>query len=166
MIDLVLKAEVENVKKIGVKSDHLYFLKLKCTNCHDDFPSAVGVSRDMVVEGIKGASVNLKIKCKGCDRVHDIMFADEGHDEEGHGWHADGGEFQRFASFECRGLDPIGYEIRDGYYVVANDGTRFDDVDLSEDFCECDDKGNVVTVEKVEAKLTAATGGKGKKKKK
>ena len=23
----------------------------------------------------------MKIKCKGCDRVHDISFADEGHDE-------------------------------------------------------------------------------------
>lgn len=28
-----------------------------------------------------GASVNMKIKCKSCDRVHDLSFADEGHDE-------------------------------------------------------------------------------------
>ncbi len=56
---------------------------------------------------IPGASCNVKVKCKGCDRQHDISFADEGHDEAGHGWHKGGDEFQRFASFECRGLDPV-----------------------------------------------------------
>lgn len=56
-----------------------------------------------------GASVNLKIKCKGCDRVHDVAFADEGHDDEEYGWKPDKGQFQRFASFECRGLDPVRY---------------------------------------------------------
>jgi hypothetical protein len=37
-------------------------------------------------------------------------------------------------------------------------------VDLSDDFFECDDKGNVVSVEKAKHCLKAATGGKGKKK--
>ncbi len=34
--------------------DHTYFLKFKCTNCHDEFPNAIGVSREMEVEGIRG----------------------------------------------------------------------------------------------------------------
>ena len=38
-------------------------------------------------------------------------------------------------------------------------------VDLSDDFFECDDKGNVVSVEKVVGELTAATKGKKKGKK-
>jgi len=42
------------LSRIGVLENHLYFLKLKCTNCHDEFPTAVGISRDMEVEGIKG----------------------------------------------------------------------------------------------------------------
>ena len=55
MIDLVAKAEVENVGRIGVPADHTFFLKLTCPTCRSEFPNAVGVSSDMVVEGIKGA---------------------------------------------------------------------------------------------------------------
>lgn len=44
--------------RIGVLENHLYFLKLKCTNCHDEFPSPVGISRDMEVEGIKGRALS------------------------------------------------------------------------------------------------------------
>ena len=54
MIDLLASAEVENVARIGVPSDHTFFLKLQCTTCRSDFPNAVGVSSDMVVEGIRG----------------------------------------------------------------------------------------------------------------
>jgi hypothetical protein len=54
MIDLVACAEVENVARIGVPSDHTFFLRLTCTTCRSEFPNAVGVSSSMVVEGIKG----------------------------------------------------------------------------------------------------------------
>ena len=54
MIDLMCSAEVENVGRICVPADHTFFLKLTCTTCRSEFPNAVGVSSDMVVEGIKG----------------------------------------------------------------------------------------------------------------
>jgi len=54
MIDLLASAEVENVARISVPEDHTFFLKLQCTTCRSDFPNAVGVSSDMVVEGIRG----------------------------------------------------------------------------------------------------------------
>jgi hypothetical protein len=60
--DLLLSAEVQNVKKISVSQDHAFFLHLRCTNCHETFPSAVGVSKGMSVEGIRGASVNLQVR--------------------------------------------------------------------------------------------------------
>ena len=74
MIDLVCQAETENVKRISVPSDHTFFLRLTCINCREEFPNAIGVSSDMVVEGLKGATVSVQMKCKGCDRVHDITI--------------------------------------------------------------------------------------------
>jgi hypothetical protein len=61
MIDLLISAEVENVQKLGVQSNHTFFIKLRCINCSDITPSAVGISRDMEVEGIRGASVNMQV---------------------------------------------------------------------------------------------------------
>lgn len=69
--------------------------------------------------------MNLKIKCKGCDRVHDVAFADEGHDDEEYGWKPDKGQFQRFASFECRGLDPVrSYRIIEQEFNPLRENTK------------------------------------------
>lgn len=54
MIDIVCSADVENVGRITVPEDHTFFLRLTCTQCRTEFPNAVGISRDMVVEGIRG----------------------------------------------------------------------------------------------------------------
>jgi hypothetical protein len=62
MIDLLISAEAENVEKLGVPADHTFFIKLRCVNCNDISPSAVGISRDMEVEGIRGASVNMQVR--------------------------------------------------------------------------------------------------------
>ena len=62
MIDLVACAEVENVARIGVPSDHTFFLRLTCTTCRSEFPNAVGVSSSMVVEGIKGMRTPLSAR--------------------------------------------------------------------------------------------------------
>jgi len=55
MIDLVCAVEVENVGRISVPEDHTFFLKLTCTTCRSEFPNAVAVSSDMVVEGVRGS---------------------------------------------------------------------------------------------------------------
>ncbi len=63
MIDLQLSAETENVQKLGVPSNHTFFIKLRCLNCNDITPNAIGISREMEVEGIRGASVNIQVSC-------------------------------------------------------------------------------------------------------
>ena len=55
-------AEVDNVQKFGVPEDHTFFLRLRCLNCSDVSPNAVGISREMEVEGIRGASVNVQVE--------------------------------------------------------------------------------------------------------
>ena len=145
MIDLVCQAETENVKRISVPSDHTFFLRLTCINCREEFPNAIGVSSDMVVEGLKGATVSVQMKCKGCDRVHDITIQEY---DENNGWAPDKDKdgWCRLATFEVRGVDPVAAEVRDGFIVEAEDGTSFDDVDLSEEWMDVDDKGVPVSV--------------------
>jgi hypothetical protein len=57
------------LSRIGVLENHLYFLKLKCTNCHDEFPTAVGISRDMEVEGIKGRAYSAALSLLECSKT-------------------------------------------------------------------------------------------------
>ena len=59
VIDLLVSADAQNVKFITVRSAHTFFLRLTCTNCQNAFPKAVGVSSDMVVEGIRGTRLKL-----------------------------------------------------------------------------------------------------------
>ena len=51
-----------------------------------------------------GASVSLQLKCKGCDRQHDITIQPF---DAGNEWLPDKDEWQRLATFECRGIDPV-----------------------------------------------------------
>ena len=138
MIDLVCAAEAENVKRISVPPDHTFFLKLTCINCRSEFPNAIGVSSEMVVEGIRGvcsehvscsrafnchghgiiscactctpshvllltsgpagASVSVQMKCKGCDRQHDITIQPP---DPKDAWEPDSKDgWCRFATFE------------------------------------------------------------------
>jgi len=104
--------------------------------------------------------VNLKYKCKGCGREHDITV--QPYDEKD-AWTEGGKEWQRIAAFECRGMDPYEYEIRDGYQVEAADGSKFEDVDLSDDWMDVDGKGNPVSISNVKARLEGAKAEKKKK---
>mmetsp|Transcript_52891 Transcript_52891/g.123887 ORF Transcript_52891/g.123887 Transcript_52891/m.123887 type:complete len:162 (-) Transcript_52891:95-580(-) len=161
MINLLIAAETENVAKIGVEPGHTFFMRLRCTQCQEETANAVGVSREMKVEGIRGASVNLQIKCKGCGRSHDVSFDADTPEGE---WQAGGPDAQRLATFECRGMEPYECEVRDGFVVTAEDGTKFEDVDLSDDWMDVDQKGNPVSVNNVKTDFTSAKDNKKKKK--
>jgi len=161
MIDLLASADVENVARISVPEDHTFFLKLQCTTCRSDFPNAVGVSSDMVVEGIRGASVSVQMKCKGCDRQHDITIQPF---NSANAWVPDTKDgWCRIATFEVRGMDPTEAEVRDGFLVQAPDGTKFEDADLSDEWMDVDDKGIPVAVNSFKYKLTAHKADKKKK---
>jgi len=65
------------------------------------------------------------MRCKGCDRVHDITLQPY---EASNAWVPDSKEeWQRLATFEIRGMDPTDAEVRDGFDVQAVDGTKYED---------------------------------------
>ena len=76
VIDLLVSADAQNVKSITVRSAHTFFLRLTCTNCQNAFPKAVGVSSDMVVEGIRGTRLKLP---RAARHVRSVLAAGEKH---------------------------------------------------------------------------------------
>lgn len=51
--------------------------------------------------------------------------------------------FVPIVAFECRGLEPIGFQPEDEFLVQSNSGQKFDSVDLSErEWCDFDEKAN------------------------
>lgn len=65
------------------------------------------------------------MKCKGCDRQHDITIQEF---DACNAWLPDQkDEWQRLATFEVRGMDPTESEVRDGFIITAVDGTKYED---------------------------------------
>lgn len=55
-------------------------------------------------------------------------------------WLEEDNKFGPLVGFDCRGLEPISWQPQDGFIVKAASGTVFEDVDLSDDWSEYDEK--------------------------
>jgi hypothetical protein len=66
----------------------------------------------------------------------------------------DSGKFVPVAAFECRGLEPVAYHPEDEWVASSAGGTKFDSVDLRDDWADyCEKAGDSVSVMGVEAKF-------------
>ncbi|VVD03376.1 unnamed protein product [Leptidea sinapis] len=87
------------------------------------------------------SETNLAIKCKLCGRENTIDVVDQSN-----GFlTGDDTDFKTIVVFDCRGIEPIDFEPRSGWIAEsANNGTKFQDVDLtSKEWEEYDEKNNV-----------------------
>lgn len=110
------------------------------------------VSQDEVVE-LANAQAHFLYKCKCCSRENYLTILPSNQinsKEKGKKTtidtvysSSDEDKFKTIISFDCRGLDLIGFEPRDGWAVESGRKT-FVDVDLTEkDWCEYNDVDNV-----------------------
>eukprot|EP00882_Tetradesmus_deserticola_P007366 GHRQ01007760.1.p2 GENE.GHRQ01007760.1~~GHRQ01007760.1.p2 ORF type:complete len:163 (+),score=60.18 GHRQ01007760.1:249-737(+) len=151
---LYIKADLENIGKIDVPLGHSF--------CIDVKESAGSETRERVhvtaaethdMSGSKGTanfvmkfakdsrhecSINV-MQLKGVTRA--VTEDDEG-------------KFVPVMAFECRGIEPTAFHPEDGFVVTSKGGKVFDDVDLSEDWSEWDEKINEsIGIYSVEAKF-------------
>ncbi|KAJ2957504.1 hypothetical protein NQZ79_g6799 [Umbelopsis isabellina] len=113
-IGVYLKAELENVTDLRPVSDYEWHFK-----------------DEVEVPGSK-ATANLVMKCKFCRRSSSacepltVLVL----------W------FVKLAVLDCRGLEPVDFDARDGWLAEgAESGTKFEDIDLTEDdWAEYDEK--------------------------
>ncbi|KAK9842024.1 hypothetical protein WJX81_004623 [Elliptochloris bilobata] len=156
LVVLYMKANLENVVKISLPEGHTFCLDVK-DSTGDDVREGVRVSSadDVELPGSRG-SANFALKwvrdarhpahltlapLKGVTRPYSA---------------ADDGKWVGVVGMECRGLEPIRWQPEAGFCVETPSGTVFEDVDLSEDWAEYDEKaGTSVGVYELESKFEA-----------
>nr|CDS26990.1 protein of unknown function DUF866 eukaryotic [Hymenolepis microstoma] len=143
--ELLFSAQLTNVKEIlPPNTDTDWFIKVLCTNCgeiHEKFVSINSEER-IPITGSRGA-VNMVLKCKFCGRelTSDIVEGSvKPYTSD------DSGQLRPIVRFNCNGLEPVEFSIRDGWRVTSSsiNETVFSDVDLSPgEWTDYDDNSGV-----------------------
>ncbi|XP_039266822.2 CXXC motif containing zinc binding protein-like [Styela clava] len=142
-IGLEFKACLENVKSLRSSGkDFRWFLKFRCSNCGEVTANWQYVTEEMSAD-LKGGrgQANLVEKCKMCARDNSISIIEDRvqpYTSEDHL------KSKVVVGFECRGLEPIDFDLRSGWEVESNSSTKsFSDVDLKDhEWYEYDDIAN------------------------
>ncbi|KXN72720.1 DUF866-domain-containing protein [Conidiobolus coronatus NRRL 28638] len=158
-LKLLLKAELVNVTDLQVpdEAEDLYF-QVKCTSCQEVHANWVSMNRveKFDLSGSRG-DANLVLKCKLCNRESSASF-DESKPIKPYSIE-NTNQFAEFATFECRGLEIINFQPREGFFAKgAESNTRFEDIDLTDgEWADYDDKANVeVSIMDIEVKFQRA----------
>nr|XP_039266822.1 CXXC motif containing zinc binding protein-like [Styela clava] len=142
-IGLEFKACLENVKSLRCcGKDFRWFLKLRCNNCGEVTANWQYVTEDMSAD-LKGGrgQANMVEKCKMCSRENSISILE---DRVQPYTFEDDLKSKVIVVFDCRGLEPVDFDLRSGWEVESNSSTKtFSDVDLKDkDWFDYDDIGS------------------------
>ena len=143
-IALEISAILENVKEITTCGDDFrWFLKLRCNSCGETTDSWQYMSLDerTPTKGGRGY-VSMVQKCKMCSRENHIDIMQ---DQLKSFKSENDGCFVPIAVFDCRGLEPVEFDFRNGWVVLSSCSSKFyEDVDFCEkEWYEYDDQANV-----------------------
>ncbi|KAF9584645.1 hypothetical protein BGW38_005731 [Lunasporangiospora selenospora] len=153
ILALQIKAELENITGlVPMDDDHTWHFKIECTSCHEVDKNLITMNAlDKVEMGSGRGEANLVMKCKFCKRESsaDIVSKPVPYDIENNE------KFATIVQIECRGLEVVGFEPREGWKAKgAESDTPFEDIDLTEEWAEYDDKSGLpVGVSNIEAKF-------------
>ncbi|ESO03557.1 hypothetical protein HELRODRAFT_173258 [Helobdella robusta] len=139
-VGLQISARLENCTELkAVGDDFRWYLKLKCNQCGDQTYEFVYVDllESQPLKGGRG-SASLVIKCKFCSNENSLNLLKESLDSY---TYDDCPKYKTIVVFECRGVQPIFFDPRVGWEVKGlESGTKFSDVDLSQDWADYDEK--------------------------
>nr|PNR53798.1 hypothetical protein PHYPA_007473 [Physcomitrium patens] len=142
---LEIKAELENITNLVPKggsdgTEYTYYFKIKCGGCGtvSDKETSVTPSELYDIPKSKG-SANLVQKCKFCAKVGNIT-AIPGREKPYTMEDSESGKFVPIGCFDCRGIEPVEFSFKDGWAAEGLTGTKFVDIDLSEEWSEYDEK--------------------------
>ncbi|XP_063227282.1 UPF0587 protein GA18326 [Bacillus rossius redtenbacheri] len=130
-IGLQISGTLENVAKlVAPQPDFTYFMKLQCASCQEVTDSWVAVSAAEQVAGRSGRNtVNFLSVCKFCHKEKVMNVLQETNtpylkDDED--------RFKTIIAFDCRGVEPVEFDFRDGWTVVSDGGREFTDVAIED----------------------------------
>jgi len=141
-IGLQISAILENVSAFQSGDDFRWYLKIKCSSCGEISRTwqYICANESTDTKGGRG-SANMVQKCKMCGRENHMDIIK---DKIKSYTNDDSGSFVTIISFECRGIEPVEFDFRNGWKVNSScSNTVFSDVDLSEkEWYDYDDTGN------------------------
>lgn len=142
-IGIQFKASLENVETLQTcGKDFRWFLKLRCANCGEIPSKWQYVTEEMTAE-LKGGRghANMVEKCKMCARENSISIIE---DKVQPYQLDDDSKSKVIVGFECRGLEPVDFDLRSGWEVKSSCSNKvFSDVDLIEkEWYDYDDNAN------------------------
>ncbi|KAJ1732130.1 hypothetical protein LPJ61_002194 [Coemansia biformis] len=132
IIDLQIKAELLNVTALVPDEEETAYnwhFKMRCGSCNETTANFVTINsvEGNQISGSRG-DANLVMRCKFCKREASASIVGKPVEYTD----ADSGKFVRILSLECRGLEPVEFEPRDGWTARGADSkTRFA-IDLTE----------------------------------
>eukprot|EP00249_Psilotum_nudum_P004646 c18151_g1_i1 orf=266-766(+) len=160
---LQIKADLENLTNLIPRggsdgSPFWYFFKVKCGSCGEmsDKFSAVTATEQLQMPRSRGVA-HLVQKCKFCGREGCIIMVD-GRGKPYTIEDSEAGRFVPVMCFDCRGIEPVEFSLRDGWSAEGVSGSKFADIDLSEgEFAEYDEKASCpVGITDIEHKFVVA----------
>lgn len=156
---LQIKATSENIKSIEKPDeDFRWHVKLKSKNSETDKFIYIIQSNEVEKSGSKGTTVNHVQKIDGSevsvtilpDKVSAYAFEFDEQDEDAG---PIAGQFLTVCAFECRGCEVSNFMFSDGWNIVGKDGSRFEDVDLSDDWYDVGENGEPVSLTELEFQI-------------
>lgn len=122
---LQLSAQLQGVSSFATPSEYPWHVTLGCGNCGEKTGKPVVLSSADHVEGIRGATVNMRITCKLCSRVNDVKVIEEGKPYTSE----NAPEWGSFVVVECRGLELLDVAFADDVplTILGAEGFVFED---------------------------------------
>ncbi|KAI9012922.1 hypothetical protein BC832DRAFT_270928 [Gaertneriomyces semiglobifer] len=143
---LSFRAELENVSTLRPENVEEYDWKIqfRCTKCddvHEKFVSLVG-TEEMGNSSNARSTANLVMRCKGCKNEGSSNLLPQTFKPY---TDAVSSQYAPMVQIECRGLEPVAWEVADGWVATAESGATFSDIPLGngEEWAEYDEKGSV-----------------------
>ncbi|KAI9597612.1 hypothetical protein BDF19DRAFT_433915 [Syncephalis fuscata] len=133
-----LSAQLENIEQLQLPNNLEFYFKIQCNQCHEVASNWISFNaQELYPITHSRGDANLVVRCKFCSRENSATFVGSPRAYSAES----SGQFQTVAELDCRGLEPVEVELRDGVVVKANSGAHFEDVDLSEkEWVEYDEK--------------------------
>lgn len=128
-VALEIQADFENISRLSLlnREEFPWRLRVRCTSCGEETAKEVVFHADDRVEQARGATVNLCVRCRLCERENSISVLDE---SRGVYTEADSGQWVQFSLFECRGLEPVSWSCADELDIQGTEGFTFEDAAL------------------------------------
>ncbi|GJQ14667.1 hypothetical protein GpartN1_g7039.t1 [Galdieria partita] len=115
-----------NIQKVTVENSYIWHLQLQCMHCSEK-TGWIAIDPSQEMTRVRSGVCHVLLHCRFCSRQCTITVLEESHVYDNKE------EFQPFASFDCRGLEPVDWNpIGDEFILQLNSGVLMRQVSLEE----------------------------------